>query len=160
MKFLIIALLVISTTVSATSKFKAEYPLGPDITLTPGSLCDQPDSYRYPERIAYCNRVVDYVLKEDVFREYRHNGYRLEIADRGDYKIDHLIPLCAGGSNRETNLWPQHVTIFKITDPMESLGCEKLKLAKIKQLQLVKLIIAAKRDLRLVAPTMNYLNSL
>lgn len=160
MKLLFIALLVISTTVSAASVFKAEFPLGPDSSLTPGALCDRPDSYRYPERIAYCNRVVDYTLKEDVFREYRHNGYRLKIADRGDYKIDHLIPLCAGGSNRETNLWPQHVSIFKITDPMESLGCEKLKLAKIKQLQLVKLIIAAKRDLKLVPQTIKYLNSL
>lgn len=159
MKLLFIALLVITSSTFA-AQFKAEYPQGPDSELTPGSLCDRPDSYRYPERIAYCNRLDDTNLKNDIFREYRLNGYRLKIVDRADYKIDHLVPLCAGGSNYENNLWPQHVSIYKITDPMEALGCEKLRTARIKQIELVKLIIAAKRDIRRVPDTMNYLRRL
>lgn len=160
MKQLFLGLLLISTSLLAAPVFKAEFPQGPDTSLTPGALCDRPDSYRYPEKIAYCNREVDTMLKNDVFREYRHNGYRLKLNNRSDYKIDHLIPLCAGGSNRETNLWPQHISIFKVTDPIESLGCEKLKIAKIKQAQLVKLIIATKRDLSLVPKTLKYLKNL
>ena len=139
---------------------KGEYPRGPIQDLTPGSLCDRPDSYRYAERIPYCNRVVDRELKEDVFREYRHEGYRLNPRNRENYKIDHLIPLCAGGSNRENNLWPQHVSIYTKTDPIEHIGCEKLKAGKIKQARLVQLILAAKKDLSLVPETLNFLRRL
>lgn len=162
MKLFILGLLLISNTLLASPEgYKAEFPLGPDTELTPGSLCDRPNSYRYPERIAYCNReALEPGIKEDVFREYRHSGYRLNLKNRSDYKIDHLIPLCAGGSNRENNLWPQHVTIFEVTDPLESLGCEKLRGAKIKQARLVQLILAAKKNLSLVPQTLRYLQSL
>lgn len=154
----IIALLV--TTSAFAVSFKGEFPKGPDTNLTPGKLCERPDAYRYPERIAYCNRDVDPALKDDVFREYRNEGWNLNPKQRKLYKIDHLIPLCAGGSNDESNLWPQHESIYEVTDPMESLGCEKLKLAKIKQADLVKMIIAAKKDLSLVPKTLSYLNNL
>jgi hypothetical protein len=140
--------------------YKAEYPKGPETQLTPGSYCDRPDTYRYPERIAYCNRDVDPQLKADVFKEYRNQGYRLDLKHRNDYKIDHLIPLCAGGSNHEDNLWPQHVSIYTLTDPLESVGCEKLKAGKIKQVDLVALIISAKKDLSLVKKTLGILNGL
>lgn len=156
----IFSLLLISTSVFANVQFKAEYPMGPESGLTPGRLCDRPDSYRYPERIAYCNRDVDTHLKNDVFREYRNSGYRLDPKERDQYKIDHLIPLCAGGSNHEDNLWPQHESIYVHTDPMESLGCDRLKQAKIKQADLVKLIIAAKKNIALVPKVMTYLKSL
>lgn len=154
------ALLLLVSTVASAAQFKAEYPMGPDAYLTPGALCERPNSYRYPERIAYCNREVDVELKEKVFRDYRQNGYRLRIVDRSDYKIDHLVPLCAGGSNRDTNLWPQHVSLFNLTDPMESLGCDRLKNGKISQNQLVNLIITAKRNIHLVPETINYLRNL
>jgi hypothetical protein len=134
--------------------------MGPLDILTPGSLCDLPDAHRYPERIAYCNRAVDTTLKDDVFKEYRLAGFRLNPRHRSQYKIDHLIPLCAGGSNRENNLWPQHMSIFERTDGLESLGCTKLKAGKIKQAALVKLILAAKKDLKLVTKTMKQLERL
>lgn len=34
-------------------------------------------------------------------------GYGVSIRDRDIFKVDHLIPLSLGGSNDETNLWPQ-----------------------------------------------------
>lgn len=159
MKLLLLGL-VISFQAFAIGTYKAEFPSGPSNELTPGSLCDRPDSYRYPERIPYCNRDVDSSLKNDVFKEYRDDGYRLNPKDRQNYKIDHLIPLCAGGSNQEDNLWPQHVSIYTLTDPMEGIGCEKLKSGLIKQAELVKLILAAKKDLTLVPDTLKRLNSL
>lgn len=139
---------------------KGEFPEGPSEELTPGSLCDRPDTYRYPERIAYCERNVDSSLKDEVFNEYRLAGYRLNPKNRKNYKIDHLIPLCAGGSNHEDNLWPQHESIYNQTDPLELIGCEKLKFGKIKQAELIKLILSAKKDLTLVQKTLHYLTTL
>ncbi len=125
-----------------------DYPKGPDATITPGSLCDHPTEYRYPERIAYCERDVDPHTKQLIFQIYREQlGYTLYIRNRQDYKIDHLIPLCAGGSNHDNNLWPQHVSVFTVTDPLESTGCEKLSAGRITQMNLVKLILQAKRNL-------------
>lgn len=153
--------LLLSSSIFADIEIKADYPKGPESNLTPGSLCDRPDSYRYPERIAYCERDhLEPEVKEDVFREYRNSGYRLDPRRRNDYKVDHLIPLCAGGSNQENNLWPQHMSIYVVTDPMESLGCEKLKLGKIRQGDLVKRIIAAKKNISLVPSTLSFLRSL
>ncbi len=152
-------LFLISFSLSAFA-LKGEYPMGPEAGLTPGSLCDRPDEFRYPERIPYCNRDVDGSLKQDVFQEYRNNGYGLNPRNRQDYKIDHLIPLCAGGSNRENNLWPQHKSIYMQTDDLEAVGCEKLKVGKIKQAALIKLILDAKRNLSLVPRTLSYLKSL
>jgi hypothetical protein len=158
MKIFLILILLCSSSLFA---FGAEFPRTPDLRLTPGSLCDRPDSYRYKERIAYCERdSMDPSIKNDVFEEYRHKGFRLNPADRYDYKIDHLIPLCAGGSNLENNLWPQHKTIYQETDPLEALGCEKLKIGKITQADLVKKILAAKRNLSLVPQTLQYLNNI
>jgi len=127
--------------------YKAEFPEKPETKLTPGSLCDRPDEYRYQERIAYCKRDVSTNLKYDVMNEYREEGYRLNMNNRSSYKIDHFIPLCAGGSNNENNLWPQHITVFTITDPIESRGCEKLKAGKITQVKLIELIREVKLDL-------------
>ncbi len=153
-------LIVIVNTVIAGPVFKGEYPKGPEATLTPGSKCVRPDEYRYPEKIPYCSRNVDSSLKADVFQEYRNNGWRLDPKTRSSYKIDHLIPLCAGGSNHEDNLWPQHVSVYTQTDMLESVGCEKLSQAKIKQADLIQRILAAKKNLSLVKDTLSYLQAL
>jgi hypothetical protein len=158
MKFLLALVLLSSTAFAGVTK--GEFPKGPDAKLTPGKLCERPDAHRYPEQIAYCNRDVTPATKEDVFREYRLEGYVLPQKQRSIYKIDHLIPLCAGGSNDEANLWPQHESIYTLTDPLESIGCEKLKDAKIKQADLIKMILAAKKDLSLVSKTLSYLSNL
>lgn len=157
---LVFLVLLLSTSLYGKVIIRAEFPLGPEASMTPGSLCDRPDEYRYAERIPYCNRDVDSSLKKDIFNEYRLQGYRLNPNERSSYKIDHLIPLCAGGSNRENNLWPQHKSVYDRTDPLESIGCEKLKDGKIKQAQLIKKILSAKNDLSLVGETYKYLISL
>lgn len=159
MKFFFLSLLL-SFGALAFSPDSAEYPMGPLENLTPGSLCTHPDSYRYPEQIPYCKRDVDSRTKAEIFDDYRKAGYRLNPRNRGDYKIDHLIPLCAGGSNSDDNLWPQHETVYTQTDPLEGLGCEKLKEGKIKQAKLVELILKAKHNLSLVPETFDYLQSL
>lgn len=158
MRLLLLVLLCISTQVFAG--YKAEYPKTPEISMTPGSLCTSPSSYRYQERIPYCNRDVDSQLKDEVFREYRNAGYRLTPGTRSSYKIDHFIPLCAGGSNRENNLWPQHKSVYELTDPIEFVGCQKLKDGRIKQAELIDLIVTAKRDLSQAREVLDYLNHL
>jgi hypothetical protein len=157
---LLFASLLISTSLFAFPDYKAEYPKGPDAVMTPGSLCERPNEYRYPERIAYCKRDVDSSLKADIFQDYRNEGYRLDPKTRSSYKIDHLIPLCAGGSNNQDNLWPQHISVYEITDPMEPAACEAMKAGKIKQAEVVKRILAAKRNLALVEETTEYFLSL
>ena len=86
-------------------------------------------------------------------------GYTLP-GQRADYKIDHFIPLCAGGSNSKNNLWPQHHSVYEVTDPMEGLGCEKLSLGKISQKALIQKLKAAKYDHSLVPGTLQFLNAL
>lgn len=153
-------LFLIATTL-AFNVFSAEYPKGPNLQITPGALCDRPDTYRYPEHIAYCERDVTPQTKAEVFATYRNRlGYTLDLTNRSNYKIDHFIPLCAGGSNEEENLWPQHVSIFQITDPIEALGCEKLSQAKITQKNLVTLIKQAKLNLSDAPKVLKYLQSL
>jgi hypothetical protein len=124
------------------------YPKGPDAKITPGTLCTHPDEYRYAEQIPYCERDVSSALKAEIFETYRNElGYTLDPKTRSSYKIDHYIPLCAGGSNEETNLWPQHISVFQITDPIEFLGCEQLKAGKITQKSLIVMIRKAKLNL-------------
>ncbi len=141
--------------------YSLEYPKSPNPQVTPGSLCDRPDTYRYPEQIAYCERDVSSQTKNDVFATYRsHFGFKLDVRNRSSYKIDHFIPLCAGGINHEDNLWPQHVTIFTITDPIESIGCEKLSAGKISQKNLIGLVKQAKLNLAEAPKVISYLQSL
>lgn len=135
-------------TLFAFNAYSLSYPKGPDLKITPGTLCDRPDSYRYAEQIPYCERDVSSQLKAEIFETYRAElGYTLDPKTRSSYKIDHFIPLCAGGSNEETNLWPQHITVYQITDPIESLGCEKLKGGYITHKNLLSLVRKAKLNL-------------
>ncbi len=74
----------------------------PDKNLTGG-----PDSIRTKDRIAACghakeNRNVPPPVRDEVLKRYR-----LPTGAHPDYEIDHLIPLCLGGSNDLSNLWPQ-----------------------------------------------------
>lgn len=156
-KLLALILIISSVQVQAAP---SAYPLGPDPVLTPGSLCDTPETLRYQEQIAYCGRYVDTFLKETIFITYRKKlGYSLS-GDRYDYKVDHFIPLCAGGSNYQDNLWPQHLSISEITDPIEATGCEKLKKGFIGQRELIQLIMTAKRNLNEAPRVLRYLKSL
>lgn len=146
MKFtLLLTLIFLSFMASA-----ADYPLRPDPRLTPGSLCDEPVEYRYPESIAYCGRDVATEIKNEIFVAYRRLGFVLPSQSRKDYKIDHYIPLCLGGSNHSNNLWPQHVSIYNQTDSLEQAVCAKLRDGRIRQADGVRMIRSVKNDLRLL----------
>ncbi|MGE4131914.1 MAG: hypothetical protein AB7F86_09765 [Bdellovibrionales bacterium] len=137
------------------------YPTTPNPETTPGSACERPDSYRYPEKIAYCERHVSKSMKWQVIRNYNQKlGYRIEDGDRGQFKIDHFFPLCAGGSNSFDNLWPQHRTVYEVTDPLEGLMCEKMARGRLRQQEALELIRRAKMDLSQVPAVYQYLNSL
>ena len=140
---LLLSLAFVTITVAAAQDF----PQTPIQALTPGKLCDKPDRYRYPEGIAYCERDVSYQTKENVIAEYDMKyGFRIKSMPREDFKIDHFIPLCMGGSNDPSNLWPQHRSVWERTDPVEPLICEKMLQGKIKQKDAVNLVIQLKTN--------------
>ncbi len=146
---------------SALYAFGPNFPAGPNQQLTPGKLCDKPTSFRYPEHIAYCERNVTYETKEFLIKNYDVKlGFRIESMDRAEFKIDHFIPLCAGGSNDTVNLWPQHKSVYEITDPVEPLICDKMAMGKLSQADAVKLIIRAKTDLSQVSAVIQLLNGI
>lgn len=156
----IVWLLLVVTNISFAQSSMGEFPKGPNARLTPGELCDRPARYRYPENIAYCDRDVTVDQKEQIFANYRANGYRLNTSDRSSYKIDHYIPLCAGGSNNNENLWPQHISIGTQTDDLEKLGCDKMAQGKLTQAKFVLLIKKVKNDLSQASKIRGELNRL
>lgn len=95
-----------------------DFPKTPELSITTGKLCDYPIKKRYPEGIDYCERNVSYSMKESIIHEYDQKfGYKISTLPREDFKVDHFIPLCAGGSNDLVNLWPQHKSVYSLTDP-------------------------------------------
>ncbi len=157
---LLALILVINSLAFAESKLRP-YPQGPDTSVTPGDVCHNADEFRYPERIAYCNRSVDTKLKAEIIRDYDQNlGYNIRAMDRQKFKIDHFIPLCMGGSNERINLWPQHETVYKVTDPLEPALCEKMAQGKILQAEAMDLIRQAKLNLDQVPAILEKINSL
>lgn len=148
---------------AAQSVFSSEaaFPKNPDAELTPGELCTRPSTYRYPERIPYCERHVDVGLKKAVIREYDQDlGYRIRSLPRKQFKIDHYIPLCMGGSNDAENLWPQHESVYRITDRLEGLLCEKMAEGVLTQAHAVDMIKRAKNNLNEVPRILDEANSL
>ena len=122
--------------------------MGPHDDLTPGSFCSTPASYRYSERIAWCRRDVTRDTKQAVMMTYdRHHGYEVTRMNRQDFKIDHYIPLCMGGSNEADNLWPQHKSVYAATDPIEQRLCELLASGEMRRAEAVELVRQAKADL-------------
>lgn len=161
MKNLILVLLVAFSVIAKLEANEARFPTNPDLNETPGELCNQPDSVRYPERIAYCQRDVDSYTKKAVIQKYDQVlGYRISTMNRGEFKIDHLIPLCAGGANTETNLWPQHKSVYSKTDPVEPLLCQKMLEGKLLQKDAIKIIIEAKTNLNKIPEILKRLNQL
>lgn len=123
------------------------FPITPNATLTPGSLCEKPTAKRYPEGISYCSRAVGGDTKRRVMADYDAKlGFRVTQMERAQFKIDHYIPLCAGGSNQPDNLWPQHQTVYAYTDPLEGPLCEKMAAGRLSQQDAVALIRRAKAD--------------
>ena len=139
----LIYLMLIATSLFA---YGPDFPVGPNPQLTPGKLCA---------------RDVTYETKDMLIHQYdRQLGYNIENLNRDDFKIDHYIPLCAGGSNDPSNLWPQHKSVYVITDPIEPLVCKKMSEGKLKQANAIQLIVRAKNSLNQVSAVMKILNSL
>jgi hypothetical protein len=127
---------------------RPSYPHHPDAVLTPGSLCKHATEWRYGERIPYCKRSVSSQTKRIVIHNYDVKlGHSIGRMDRGDFKIDHFIPLCMGGSNEESNLWPQHKSIFAITDQLESDLCQMMAIGVIQQREAIATLKRAKTQL-------------
>lgn len=132
--------------------FTPMFPMTPDKALTPGALCDQPDEFRYPAQIPYCKRRVSSRAKWQIIHAYDQSlGFHIadEIGTQGRaaFKIDHLIPLSLGGSNDSRNLWPQHRSAYKVTDPLEAQLFKELAAGRIAQEEAVAMIIEAKLNL-------------
>jgi hypothetical protein len=160
--FAVFALAQVAVFAVATPSFASQdFPLGPRVEMTPGSTCQQSNVYRYPEHIKYCNRRVDSGLKNEIIKEYDQEfGYRVRSMPRRLFKIDHFIPLCAGGSNNQDNLWPQHESVYAITDPLEPLVCEKMADGKLSQADAIQFVREGKTDLTKVAAILAHLQSL
>ena len=123
------------------------YPVSPDHGLTPGSRCEDPDTHRYPERIPYCKRDVESSRKAEIFVTYaRELGFETTQMNRQQFKIDHYSPLCMGGSNENSNLWPQHSTVYQLTDPAEGFLCERMAEGRLLQAKAIEIIRAIKAD--------------
>lgn len=124
------------------------YPVGPDPVMTPGALCSNPDSYRYPEHIPYCERNVGSGEKKAIITKYDVElGFNIRTMARTDFKIDHYIPLCMGGANTTANLWPQHKSVYAKTDQIEMYSCQLMAQGKLKQKDAVKMIKDVKNNL-------------
>ena len=77
-------------------------PILPDAKLTPGDTLDV--TLADIRETGYSSRVrnVPVAVKREVYASYGIQSW-----GKGQYEVDHLIPLCIGGSNSKRNLWPQ-----------------------------------------------------
>lgn len=158
---LVVVPLLIVTLAQSFAFASGNYPTGPELTQTPGAICTKPTAKRYPENIDYCARDVSSALKNAIIAKYdRHFGYRIQTMPRGEFKIDHFIPLSIGGANDEKNLWPQHKSVYVITDPIELELSVLISAGKIKQADAIKAIKTVKTDLSKADEVMGYLKSL
>lgn len=152
--------ILLTLVVSATA-LSADFPDMPNPTKTPGALCTNSPIRRYPEGIVYCNRDVDSRTKREIIKEYDQEfGYRIEQMNRQDFKIDHFIPLSIGGGNSKDNLWPQHKSVYTITDPLEQALFDKISQGRIKQVEAIRVMKEGKLNLGRVPELIDYVNSL
>lgn len=142
---IIVGLMISGVSAMGLAHAEDDFPPAPDTRITPGSLCNNPSSYRYNERVPYCERSVNGSTKQYIFQMYMDLGFKINLKRRDNYKIDHLIPLCAGGSNEIDNLWPEHVSIYTTVDPLEPAICDKMSMGRLKQREAVDLIRRAKQ---------------
>jgi hypothetical protein len=125
----------------------SDYPASPDAVFTPGDLCEEreADERRYGEEIPYCERSVSSDRKYAIIDLYdRERDFKIMRLGRNNFKIDHYIPLCMGGSNDDGNLWPQHKDIYELTDTLEFELCEGMKANWLSQARAVEIVRYAK----------------
>lgn len=165
MKFInktFLAAILVTLTLTQVQAFDSgDYPMGPELETTPGAICTTPTEKRYPEQIDYCERNVGSSLKNKIIAKYDQKfGYHIQQMKRGDFKIDHFIPLSIGGANAEENLWPQHKSVYAITDPIELELSVLISAGKIKQADAIRAIKEVKMDLSKAPAITKYLKSL
>ena len=137
------------------------FPEGPNLVSTPGTVCEGSPVRRYPENIVYCERNVDTKLKNEIIKMYDTElGFSIGSMSRGDFKIDHFIPLSIGGSNSKSNLWPQHKSVYIITDPLEQELSTKISEGHIKQAEAIRVIREAKLNLSHIPELIDYVHSI
>ncbi len=154
-----------SSVVLAHGDGQNSFPTSPDPQLTPGAYCGGSGAKRNPNRdpkkVVICARSVSSARKNGVISHYDElRGYSIGSMDRKDFKIDHFIPLCIGGANEEENLWPQHQSVYVITDPIEHKTCESMRAGKITQDEAVEFVKRGKLDLGAAPDILKYLESL
>lgn len=112
----------------------------PDPDLTPGQLCTSQDpnfmGYYYSEHIARCNRNVGTAEKLKVAAAYGN----IPQAEWHNYEFDHLLPLCAGGSDDIKNLWPQPIDEAHLKDKIEDQVCLGMSAGTMTQAEAVQKI--------------------
>jgi hypothetical protein len=87
----------------------------PDHAKTPGDVAQRSEATVCRIGDARRERAVSYRTRDRVYLAYGiPRGRR-----KGLYRIDHLIPLELGGSNRPSNLWPQTYADSKRKDRVE-----------------------------------------
>lgn len=152
---------VVSLFVSMFAFAEERYPVGPNPNMTPGALCENSKTHRYPENIVYCERNVSTADKRAIIKAYDDQlGFSIQQMDRQEFKIDHFIPLSIGGSNSKDNLWPQHRSVYAITDPLETVLFAKISVAAITQADAIRVIREAKLNLDRVPELIAYVESL
>lgn len=138
MKNLFLFLFLISLNVSAF-----DYPKTPNKLISPGDRCtlENPDftEYRYSAQIIYCTRNVSTSTKTKVYE-----SYGVPKSERGNYTIDHIIPLSIGGSNNIKNLWAEHKLVKGTRPDLELKLYQDLRDGRITQEQAINEIMAAK----------------
>ncbi len=156
------SLFVVVSLFASTFVFAEErFPIGPNPNMTPGAICENSKTHRYPENIVYCERNVSTADKRAIIKAYDDQlGYGIQQMDRQEFKIDHFIPLSIGGSNSKENLWPQHRSVYAITDPLEAVLFEKISVAAITQAEAIRVIREAKLNLGRVPELIDYVESL
>lgn len=109
----------------------------PNPNLTPGYLCSPQDpnfaGYAYPEHVAVCNRNVSDAEKARVGQAYGLPTNQWSLVE-----FDHLIPLCAGGSDDIRNIWPQPLAQAHEKDKLENQVCIGMKNGTMTQQQAVQ----------------------
>lgn len=120
-------------------------PNMPNEDISPSRVCKvgDPDqtTFRYAEKIAYCERNVESSLKTEIYEKYG-----IPSACRGQFIIDHIIPLSIGGSNSEENLWPEHHKIRDEVNPVEEQVFADLSSGSITQAEAIRRILEVKFD--------------
>lgn len=156
---LLIITLAASTSFAISENNK--YPIGPHLEMTPGKLCDHPSEQRYPEQIDYCERNVSTSTKRAVIEKYdKQLGFQIRTMNRSDFKIDHFIPLSIGGSNDVENLWPQHKSVYEMSDRIESHVANLMADGRIKQVEAIRVVKECKLNLDRCEELEHYLKGL